>query len=547
MPTQPELEKKNRQEVEKLDANSRGGEMKSMLDAISRRKFVGGTAALGLAGVTTPVQAQGDDSVDTPEEAEIRSMSIHPRWYWGDSSVEESRAAMQDFLDMTAEAGINLLFAWIESPGVAALFGEPGYVDRYAFWDPGRWGAMGELIDEAAQREIEVHLWYSFTRYKTRSNRPREWVPEYDDDLQVLPPGNPDWASVRKSEYEEGHTDPTDPGVSGHSLCANEFDAHKWTLEVVDRLLDRYPGLAGFHVEEPGYLAFDRCVCYRCQNIYRELYDEPGENLLDHTYDNFNPYTNDDKAIPVKVYGTNAFVEDLDRLINNTYPDRIVSFNGSWSAEQDRARARNWAEWTEQGMVPYYSPQSYAFQTDTVRDQVQTTMEAISGDNRGIFPSIGLGWSWGENDPETVVNQIQAVRDLDGYADTPIAGVNLFSGMALDDEVVQALRDGPFASSAPLPWETETPTEDEDEAEEETPSSQEPSRLDESELEQRNPLSRERQSAEDLPGGGRRDPNAGERSREPEPANVSEHRRESTGLDASERRSEIRKARNRLR
>lgn len=409
------------------------------------------SSGLGLAGSAGTIKGAShlSERLSSTEEAWGRLMSIHPRWYWGEGkTVEESRQAMREWLDMAALTGVNVLHAWIESPGAAALLGEPRYADRYDFWNPDRWDAMGELITEAAERGMEVHLWYSFTRYK----RTRNWVPEYDPELTVLPPGDPDWASVRKSEYARGYTDPEDPHVSGDALCNNEFAAHDWTMELLTRLFDRYPSLNGLKIEEPGYLDADRCVCHRCQAVYAGYYDEPGENLLNHIYKTIETYYVDNRAVPVKTRGTNKFARRVYDWWEASGPSDALFYSGSYQARRDRVRGRNWALWSRWGLVPYYIPQTFASSMKVYRRKLRVIMEAVS--DSAIIPAIGIKWSYGTNTPERVAAQITATKAFDGESNTTIAGASLFSGAALTSDLARTLRTGPYASEAVSPWQS---------------------------------------------------------------------------------------------
>lgn len=419
-------------------------------DGTSRRTVLQvGSGIVGLSGALGTVQGATFSPLrSTATDATWgRIVSIHPRWYWGGGrTVEESRRAMRDWLDLAATAGVNVLHAWIESPGAAALLGEPRHADVIEFWDPRRWDAMGELITQAAERGMTVHLWYSFTRYK----RSRELVPEYDPDLSVLPPGDPAWASIRKSEYAEGYTDPADPRVDGNSLCANEFEAHDWSMELLRRIFDRYPGLNGLKIEEPGYLDADRCVCPRCQAVYANYYDEPGENLLDHIYGSTTPYYDDDRAVPVKTRGTDEFARRLYDWWDSSGPSDALIYNGSWLARWDRVRGRNWAVWSERGLVPYFMCQSFAGSVPVFEWKVRAAMKSVA--DTAVLPSVGIVWGFGENSPEQVAAQIERADDIDGTSGTPIDGVGLFSGGDFTPRLARTLRTGPFATQAVPPW-----------------------------------------------------------------------------------------------
>lgn len=408
-----------------------------------------GSSVLGLAGLTGTVQTSSDGPED-PVAAEPRwgrVVSIHPRWYWGGGrTVEESKRAMHDWLDMAKVAGVNVLHAWIESTGAAALLGEPRYAEVYDFWSTKRWDPMGELISAAANRGMTVHLWYSFTRYK----RNRDRLPEYDPNLAVLPPGDPAWSSIRETEYEQGYTDPSDPRLNGKALCNNEFEAHDWTMELLSRIFDRYPGLNGLKVEEPGYLAMDRCVCPRCQDVYSNYYDEPGENLLDHTYHSAEAYYEDDRAIPVKTRGTDEFAKRLYYWWEQNGPSDALSYAGSWLARYDRVRGRNWIEWSQKGFVPYYIPQTFARTVPAFEWKLRAAMDSVS--KSAVLPGVGIVWGWGENAPERVAAQVEAANDLDGESGTSIAGASMFSGAALTPQLARTLRTGPYATEAVPPW-----------------------------------------------------------------------------------------------
>lgn len=423
----------------------------SFASGVSRRKVLAGTAGvLGSVGILEQTAGAVDTDASTVAdvERETRPVQIHPRWYWDARTIQQSRAAMQQWLDRAKRANVNVLFAWMESPELAAALGESRYASSSAFdfWDPIRWDAMGELISGAERRGMEVHLWYSFTRYK----RPPGLIPEYDTGLEVLPSGDPDWASVRKSEYVDGYTDPADEGVSGTSLCVNDPDVRDWTFSVLERMLDRYPGLAGLHIEEPGYLELDRCVCHRCQDVYADIHGEPGENLLDHIYRSVDAYQDDPAAVSVKTHGTDAFVSRLADWWAARDNDGVLSFNGSWDPEWDRVRGRNWAVWSERGQLPYYLPQVYATDVDTFVEQTKVTMDGLS--DTTILPMAGVGWSSGNNDAATVTDQIEAAEDLDGYSDVPVAGTSLFSGADFTEELALHLRAGPYLEPSRPTW-----------------------------------------------------------------------------------------------
>lgn len=381
----------------------------------------------------------------------VRSINIHPRLYWSKNDRAESRSAMLTWLDLAARANLNILHAWMESPEVAALAGEARYAESelFNYWSSSEGDVLQELLDEASLRGMGVHLWYSFTRYKRPT---REWVPEYDPGLSLLPPGNPDWASIRKSEYLRGMKNPATAQLDASALCNNESAAHEWTLRVLARLFDHYPLLRGLRIEEPGYMDIDRCVCYRCQSVYSRLYDEPGEHLLRHVHATAEETYRDQRGVPVKTAGTDLFVRKLYEWWQREHPEKALSFNGSWDARWDRVRGRNWAAWAAEGLVPSFSPQAYATTTEDFLQQVRDTMANVTGSSTVIVPSIGVKWSRGTNTTAEILRQIRAAMELDESGQTHIAGINLFSGGGLTPELAAALATGPF-QNRPAPAE----------------------------------------------------------------------------------------------
>lgn len=424
----------------------------------SRRGVIrGGAAALGTAAFAGQASAFGENIGQTTEDTlatgdrEVRAVYTKPKWYWDGETVRSNRRKMQQFLNRVEETGLNTIYAWIESDGLASLLGEPAYADstRYDFWNPERgWDPLGELVSGAARRGIEVHLWYSFVRYK-RSALP---IPEFNPDLEVLPPGAPDWAALSVPEYEAGHEDSTH--VDANALCVNNPAARDWTLEALSRVFDAYPLLGGLHIEEPGYLDAQRCVCPRCREQYAAIHDDDPEHYPDHVYDSRGPYLEDARALPVKNHGTNAFAAELYDWWDSRDGSDVLSYNGSWLPHFDAVRGRNWPTWSEQGWVPYYSPQIYTREVDTYRARLETTMTHLS-DRTVVAPVTGMSWgsdAAARNDAASVSDQIELIRDMNGYDGIATGGTGLFAGEALTPEMTLGLRAGPYTQSCSPHW-----------------------------------------------------------------------------------------------
>lgn len=256
------------------------------------------------------------------------------------------RARVRDLVERLADAHFNL--AWVGSVRTtryATLWNDPEYTGRnstyYLSTDDG-YDVLGDLIRSLDAAAIEPHLYYSFTRYKHRTA-----TPEYDPNSVSKGPagvrGDPNNASVTLDEYErlkndfDGPYDPRIPAssrIGAQALCNNAEPANAFNLDMIRALVARYPTLKGIHLEEPGYLSTERCVCHRCQRLWDEMYPEWKGRL--------NEFIQTEQANAFKHQGTDRFVKRLHEWLQAKRPDLILTSNGSSSAEWDLRRGRNW-------------------------------------------------------------------------------------------------------------------------------------------------------------------------------------------------------------
>ncbi len=357
----------------------------------------------------------------SPEEPkpEYRAVWCHPEALFPADSAE-GKAAVRRFVDRMADARFNLILPWIRSEYVAALTEE-----RYraavpvAAWDP-----LGELIAAARDRGIAVQAWYSFTHYKSPES------PEFDPKLG----GDPAWAARR---IDEKIPDPATGRIAPRrmaDLCVLHPGAREWELKLIDGLLDRHPLLAGIHIEEPGYGYGGNCVCEACLALFKAVHGrEPAPEEVD------GPQAEDLKCV-----GTTDFHRRLRERMLKRDPKLILSVNGGPRWKTDRNLGRDWRRWAEEGWVDDFEGQVYTSSPEGFRKLARTLIGDL-GTSCPVVLGIGVKWSSGANTAETVLKEIGIARECGAR------GVALFSGTDLTDELLAALKAGPFQEPAPLP------------------------------------------------------------------------------------------------
>ncbi|HMK65373.1 MAG TPA: family 10 glycosylhydrolase, partial [Thermodesulfobacteriota bacterium] len=154
---------------------------------------------------------------------EIRALWMVPRLIF-DADPEKGKIQIREYVQKMANAHFNTLLVEMPSDYIAALTDE-----RYQKAIPiTKWDALGELINFAHEVGLQVHLWYSFTDYKS----PRS--PEFNP----LHNGNPKWAAVQiKERMEPNKERPKRMSV----LCPLNPDARRWELGLLEQVIKRYP------------------------------------------------------------------------------------------------------------------------------------------------------------------------------------------------------------------------------------------------------------------------------------------------------------------
>jgi len=357
---------------------------------------------------------------------------------------------IRDTVEQLVDARLNLLLAWAPSGYLVALT-NPHYAKDHP---TARWDALGYLIKEAGAKGLPVHLWYSYTDYRSTKS------PDFDPEVG----GDPDWAAVRIDEFlpdypttrgaarsdlwdrflkkPQWEMDRLDVPLSSqnrkHDVCPQHQGARQWQLRLLAGVLKRYPHLAGIHIEEPGYDYPGNCVCTLCRGIFHQLYGEKLEEHLDSL-----------QAQDFRCLGTSAFMAELYHFLRRDYPRLYFSANGGYDWRRERRLlGRDWARWVRMGWLDFYAAQVYTPSVDEFRQRLSMVVKDVGRDGP-VVAGVGIRWSGhpDSNIPtETVVKEIELAREIG----TP--GQVLFHAGVIDQGLVEALRSGPYRSASPWPF-----------------------------------------------------------------------------------------------
>lgn len=289
----------------------------------------------------------------------------------------EGMRQMAELLDKPKDAGINTLFVWTTSLYVAAVDRrELQSAEPQAAWD-----SLGELIRAAKQRGIQVHVWYSPWVYKSASR-------------SVEMRDHPEWAAVSAQGV-----------VDKDGICIARPEVRRAELDLIGRLVDRYPDLAGIHIEEPGYnWGADYCYCDHCRKLLKEWFG-------------LDVAKNPDAAKPVvhnlAAFMSTDFMARLRQMLLDRRPALWLSANGSGGTNPDWYIGRDWTTWARRGYIDFYVPQLYTKSVDAFAQRGRETKSCL-GDCTLI---TGMAVSWSgiypeRQKPETIQAEIDAARKL---------------------------------------------------------------------------------------------------------------------------------------
>jgi len=368
-------------------------------------------AGLRFAALLTFIaSALAAESTSQGSSPEARGVWLHLSDFSADPG--KGRSEVHQIVERLANANFNLVMPWVLSEYAAALT-DTNYV---AAAPTAAWDALGELSREAARRGMRIHLWYSFTYYKSPKS------PDFDPTRG----GDPSWAARSLADFQH-HTNPmTD-------VCPSHPAARKWEVALIESLLRRYTNISGIHIEEPGYGYPQNCLCDLCRSVFKDMHGEDLEKKIAAS-----------SAEDFRCIGMTEFIRELRQRLSQMNPRPILSVNGGSSWRSDRSLGRDWKRWAELGWLDFYASQNYSGEIAPFSAMTQMVLKDLSP-HCPVFIGIGIKWSGGATALPVVLKQIADARSRHA------GGILFFSAKSLTDEYLDALREGPFGSRADFP------------------------------------------------------------------------------------------------
>jgi uncharacterized lipoprotein YddW (UPF0748 family) len=345
------------------------------------------------------------DEIDS-KDAEIRGV-----WH---RLTEKSPEELIKTLDRLKEANFNAIFpeAWYH--GMTIYPSEVvDQLPEFQGWDP-----LKVLVEEGKKRGIEVHVWVESFFVGVEEKRS---LKHYKN-----------WLAVRKdgkiiSELEKGYI----------YLCPARKESQELVLNVYKEMVKKYAidGLQLDYVRYPRSMPYEKgyCYCEYCQKEFKKLY---GVNPLDLTpegnpemWENWRKWREDNIT---------RFVETVIKELKAIRND--IEISAAVFPEYESALTeimQNWKLWTDKGWFDFVCPMIYSDDKEWV-DKITKNFLKLAG-NTPTAPGIAPFMKIPTND---IIEQILVLRD-DGTA-----GVVMFALHSVNDDLIYALKRGPFKQSA---------------------------------------------------------------------------------------------------
>lgn len=277
---------------------------------------------------------------------------------------ERGMHEMNSSLTTFKGAGINTAFVWLSSYYIAALDRpELQQIEPRAGWD-----AFGEFVKAAKAAGIQVHAYFSPWTYKKSLNSIGGFgrAP-----LTIELDEHPEWAAV-------GSNGKPDMDV----LCFARPEVRRYELQLIERIIERYPDIAGLHMEEPGYhWRSDYCYCDHCTRVCRDLYGVEVKG---------NPGVHRTTLNNLAVAMDHEFFSQLRKLVLTKRPTLWLSANASGGLNADWHLGRDWPTWGRRGWIDFFVPQIYTDSPIHFESLVSQAQSLLG--NCEVVPGIGLSW-----------------------------------------------------------------------------------------------------------------------------------------------------------
>jgi hypothetical protein len=428
----------------------------------SRRDFLRACLAAGLAASLSP--ACDDPTIGASLSADGSGPEIRAVWLAlfsprdlfcedGDPGGTPTPAGVERVLGVIAASGFNTLFLQVDSWYAYSLL-HPEFQPRNPL---AAFDALGHIERVSANHGLQLHVNYPLVNNR---NNPR--LPGTAPDFLTECGGSSEW----KAKFiDEGGL----VTVSHSNVCPSRPETRAWELAVLSGLVERYPRIACFQLEEPGYDSESFCVCDECR---RQFALRHGGDLIEEVQRERLVANCPDPACAGHAAAfkceqlTTMLAEVRDRLGARGF---TYSATISYDRWRDRRLGRDWVSWTRRRWFRFAAPMIYVFDSGTFRQALEQGLLPYIDDRCMLCPGIGLHFGGslhprpGQRGPdvnstEEVVRQIATAREV-GRASGRVGGVALFLGEYLRPQfrdtgirLLADIRAAAFPRAVPLPW-----------------------------------------------------------------------------------------------
>ncbi|MEN6405325.1 MAG: family 10 glycosylhydrolase [Thermoguttaceae bacterium] len=311
---------------------------------------------------------------------------------------EKGLQTIESALDDFRSARLNTVLVWVTSRYLVALDdAEIQKTEPMASWD-----AFGEFIRAAKKRGIQVHAWYSPWIRKSKPNAV---------ELEL----HPEWAALTA----KGAVSPKG------ALCFVRPEVRQFELDVVSKMIDRYPDLVGVQMEEPGHKwKDDYCYCDFCRAFCQKNFGlDIRKNLKD-----AKPTVHS-----LSAFVCTDFIIRLRKIMLDKRPDLWFSANGGYN-DAEWYIGRDWHTWARRGLIDFYMPQIYCDDAAVFANRAAMAKHSLNGCD--LVPAIGVSWQAiapKKQPPKLIQEEIAATHKLGAQ------GFAIFHSRSLDETYYRAI------------------------------------------------------------------------------------------------------------
>ena len=393
----------------------------------SRREFLRACLAAGLAVGATHACSDPTQTTDQPSDSEIRAAWLAlfaPKDLFcedGQPRGVPSVAGVERVLGIIAASGFNTLFLQVDSWYAYSLL-HPEYQPRNPL---AAFDALGHIERVAREHGLWLHL-----NYPLVNNRNNPIPPGVAPDFVPECGGSPEW----QAQFID------DAGLvtTSHSnVCPSRAATRAWELDLLAGLVERYPRITSFQLEEPGYDRETFCVCAECRAQFaaRSGGDLVAEVQRERTMEGCPDPACAGRAAAFKCEQLTRLQEEMRARLG--WRGFLYSATISYDRWRDRRLGRDWPAWTRRGWWRFVAPMVYVFDASTFRAALEVGVLPHLAPECAVCPGIGLHFG-GSLDPtqqrppdlnpaSEVIRQIAAARDV-ARTTGRVSGVALFLG-----------------------------------------------------------------------------------------------------------------------